>query len=263
MFGDYFGKPEIVELMVDHSVAKRAYSKKTRKIIRKYGYLVIKLFGYPLSVGDRLRARIVIKYLNPKNGDLILDVGCGIGYYSFELATKFGCKANGIDIDKEDIRLANQMDGKMHISNPMFIVGDTSKLPFHNQMFDKVILSEVIEHIRDDREVLEELNRILKCSGYLVLSTPHVEVMAEYKGQKLKNSMVKGGHVRNGYSRKRLTELLETSGFSVVECAYVLKKSIKDMDGIGFIVSYPFWLLFDNLLKGSGECIIVKAKRIN
>ena len=263
MFGDYFGKPEIVELMVDHSVAKRLYSEKKRKLVRRCGHLIIKLFGYPLSVGDRLRARIIIKYLNPKNSALVLDVGCGVGYYSFELATKFDCKVIGMDIDKEDIGLANQIKDITHVSNPIFILSNTSKLPFPDQVFDKVILSEVIEHIRDDREVLEELNRILKCDGYLILSTPYVKVMEEYKGQKLKNSMVEGGHVRNGYSREGLTELLERSGFSVVESVCVIKNSIRNRDGMGFIASYPFLLLLDNLLKGSGECIIVKAQRIN
>jgi len=49
MFGSFFGRKEIVELMVNHSIAKQLYSEKERTIIAKYGYLIFKLFGYPLA----------------------------------------------------------------------------------------------------------------------------------------------------------------------------------------------------------------------
>jgi len=146
MFGSCFGKKEIAELMVNHSVAKRFYSEKRRDVIRRYGHLIFKLFGYPLSVNARQRARVIIKYVNPNKGERILDAGCGIGYYSFELVTKFGCKVDGIDIDAEDIELANQIAQRTQVSNVNFSVCDVCKLRFNDETFDKVILINRTNH---------------------------------------------------------------------------------------------------------------------
>ena len=260
MFGSYFGKKEIVELMMDHSVAKKSYSEKSRNVIRRYGHLIFRLFGYPPSVSVRQRARVILKYLKPNKGERILDAGCGIGYYSFELATKFGCKVDGIDIDAEDIELADQIAQKMHISTAEFSIRDICELKFDDETFDKVILTEVLEHIRNDEKVLKELNRILKIGGYLILSTPYVTVVEEYDEQKLKVSQVEGGHVRNGYSFERLSKLLNDTGFDVVEHCFVNKKFTKDADFPLFLLMYPISML-DKFLNGTGETIIVKVQK--
>ena len=263
-FGRYFGKREIVELMVNHSVAKQLYSGEKRDIVKKYGHLIIKLFGYPFGVYARQRARVIMKYLNPKKGERILDAGCGIGYYSFELVTKFCCNVNGVDIDLEDIELAKQIIKKTHVSNVEFSVCDISELKFDDETFDKVIFSEVLEHIADDINVLNELHRVLKPHGHLILSTPHVDIMEEYTEQKpkiyKKPLNIKGGHVRNGYSFESLSKMLNDTGFDVVEYCFVNKKFAKNVGFPLFILLYPISML-DNLLKRKGEGIIVKAKK--
>jgi len=264
-FGSYFGKPEIVELMVNHSVAKKLYSERERYFVRKYGHIIFKLFGYPLSVYDRQRARVIMRYLNPKRNERVLDAGCGIGYYSFELATKFGCKVSGVDIDAEDIKLAKQIIKKTYVPNVEFSVCDVSKLKFGNETFDKIILSEVLEHITDDIGVLNELYRVLKPKGYLILSTPYVDTMVEYTEQKskiYKELNIKGGHVRNGYSLERLSKILKDVGFDVEEYTYVIKKFTKSAFFPKFLVMYPISML-DYLLKGKGRGIILKAKKRN
>lgn len=263
-FGSYFGKREIVELMADHSVAKQLYSEKKRNLIKKYGHLIFKLFGYPLEVYSRQRARIIMKYLNPKKGERILDAGCGIGYYSFELATKFGCKINGVDIDADDVELAKQIIEKTPASSVEFNVCDISKLKFDDEVFDKVIFSEVLEHITDDIGVLNELYRVLKPQGHLILSTPYVDIMGEYTEQKpkiyKKQLNIKGGHIRSGYSFERLSEVLNDTGFNLVEYTYVIKKFTKKANFPMFLLMYPISML-DVLGKGKGKGIVVKAKK--
>lgn len=263
MFGSYFGKPEIVELMASHSVAKKLYSERKRYFIKKCGYIVFKLFGYPLSVYDRQRARVIMGYLNPKKNERVLDAGCGIGYYSFELATKFACKVDGVDIDAEDIELAKQIIKKTHVPNMEFSVCDISELKFGDETFDKVILSEVLEHITDDIGVLNELYRVLKPKGYLILSTPYVDTMVDYTEQKskiYKELDIEGGHVRNGYSFEKLSKILRDVGFNVEEYTYVIKKFTKSAVFPMFLIMYPFSML-DNLLKRKGRCIVLRAKK--
>jgi|LGVF01.1.fsa_nt_gb ubiquinone/menaquinone biosynthesis C-methylase UbiE len=265
MFGNYFGKRKIVELMTDHSVAKQLYSEKKRTVIKKYGHLIFKLFGYPLDVYSRQRARIIMRYLNPKKDDRVLDAGCGIGYYAFELATKFGCKVNGVDLDAEDIELANKIIKKTHIQNVEFSVCDISELKFGDETFDIIIFSEVLEHIGDDIRVLNELYRVLNPQGYLIISTPHVDIIEEYTEQKPKIHKkpldLKGGHIRNGYSLESMLELLNGTGFNVVEYTYLIKKFTKKVNFPMFLLMYPISRL-DYLVKGKGRGIVVKAGKV-
>lgn len=263
MFGSYFGKKQIVELMVNHPVAKNLYSEKKRYLIPKIAPPFFKLFGYPLSVYDRQRARIIMKYLNPKKGERILDAGCGIGYYSFELASKFGCQVNGIDIDKEDIQLAKQIAKKTNVSNVEFDVCDIFKLKFEDETFDKIILSEVLEHIADDVGLIKELRRVLKRKGNLIISTPYVDIMEEFTEQKKKHHKqieVDGGHIRNGYSLEGVNSLLMRAGLDLLEYEFVVKKFAKSAQFPMFLLVYPFSYL-DDLVKGKGKGIIVKVEK--
>lgn len=266
IFGSSLGKRDIVELMVEHPIAKKIYSKRKRIIIKKYGHLIFKLLGYPLNVGARQKARTVMKYVKPENG-IILDAGCGIGYFSFELAANFEL-IFGVDIDFEDVRLANQIAKNMGIQNSKFGVIDISNLPISDGKFNVVLLLDVIEHIRDDEKLIKELARVLKPGGYLILCTAHRENMQEYSKQESKNYSIPtqldipGGHVRSGYSIERLYNILNKSGFENINYTFIYKKFITNF---GSPVLFPFTYLFsmfDNLLPNNkGEGIIIKAKK--
>ena len=68
---------------------------------------------------------------------LILDCGCGSGTYAYSLGNK---SYVGLDVNSTSIELTH----KFHPDN-MFIVGDATKLPFRNQIFDCDVCSEVLE----------------------------------------------------------------------------------------------------------------------
>jgi len=77
------------------------------------------------------------------------------------------------------------------------------------------VCMEVIEHIRDDEKLLEDLCSLLKKGGKLILSTVSKD---SWFSKKYPDSISKeedGGHVRLGYSRKELEEKLKRSGFSI------------------------------------------------
>lgn len=266
MFGSYFGKRDVVELMIEHPIAKLSYSKIERKIIRKYGHIIFKLFGYPLAVSSRQRARVIMKYLNPKRDERVLDAGCGIGYYSFELAKKFSCKVDGIDIDADDIELAKRINDLAQTTNVHFKVCDISELEFPDNTFDKIILSEVLEHVRDDKKIVSELRKILKPRGHLIISTPHVGAVEEYSEQKPKLSSKKtqldiaGGHVRNGYSFKLLSKILEDAGFDIVTYCFIGKKFTIRAGFPLFLIAYPISML-DKFVKGTGNGIVLKVEK--
>lgn len=92
---------------------------------------------------------------NIRAGDEVLDVGCGHGEVSFDVAQK-AAKVVGIDISPKHITIAQK---KYQWENLEFVVGDA--ITYHwSQTFDVVILSNVLEHIKQRPEFLRRLARV-------------------------------------------------------------------------------------------------------
>lgn len=126
------------------------------------------------NVGDmslKRRAKKIIKGLDLKKGDKIIDVGCGDGFYLYILS-HLPIKTNLLGYDYDKIVLANAKKNlgpkKIRLVN-----GSATKIPFKNDSFDKAIMTEVLEHIDDDKKALFEVNRILKPGGTLLLTVPN------------------------------------------------------------------------------------------
>lgn len=96
---------------------------------------------------------------NVDSGDVILDVGCYCGETCFALAPRVK-KALGIDIDNSKVEDARK---KSNFTNVEFIHGDATTYDFSEinvNKFDKVILSNVLEHIKEREEFLKKMRRI-------------------------------------------------------------------------------------------------------
>ena len=81
-------------------------------------------------------------------------------------------------------------------SVPVILKANALDLPFADDSFDKVICSEVLEHIHDYQGVLREINRVLKSDGILAISVPRA--WPEEICWRLSNAyhQVEGGHIR-------------------------------------------------------------------
>lgn len=125
------------------------------------------------KVGDlsfRRRILTLFGYLDIKPSDKVLDAGCGEGFYVMLLDQLYGCQVVGLDNDPGILERAKKWVGEKE--GIKFIVGDVTKLLFANESFDKVILSEVLEHIPGDRQALSEIYRVLKPGGVLGITVP-------------------------------------------------------------------------------------------
>jgi ubiquinone/menaquinone biosynthesis C-methylase UbiE len=100
----------------------------------------------------------------------VLDAACGVGYGSHMLALAGAASVTGIDVSADTIALAHK-----HFSHPKleFQQADCLSLPFADQSFDLVVSLETIEHLPDPPRFLNEISRVLRPGGELVLSCPN------------------------------------------------------------------------------------------
>jgi ubiquinone/menaquinone biosynthesis C-methylase UbiE len=118
------------------------------------------------------REHEIFKQLSLVQSDTLLDVGCASGRQVFKAARV--CKmAIGIDVGREFIETAEQAQKRLGILNVEFKLVDGEKIPFEDGFFDKLICSEVLEHVVDHNAFIEELKRVLKSGGVAVLTVPN------------------------------------------------------------------------------------------
>ncbi len=98
-----------------------------------------------------------------------LDVGCGGGFLSEELA-KTGLEVTGVDPSGESIRVAREhaMKGGLDIE---YLVSGGEQIPFAGGAFDMVFCCDVLEHVNDLPGVISEISRVLKPGGVFFFDT--------------------------------------------------------------------------------------------
>src|SRR4029453_14608160 len=96
-------------------------------------------------------------------GKWILDVGCGIGTY-VKRFRDFSPHVDGTDVSAK--RLADS-------TMPNLVAAAGEALPFGETTFDVLVFNEVIEHVKDDHQTIEDALRVLRPGGHIVIYAPN------------------------------------------------------------------------------------------
>ena len=161
-----------------------------------------------------------------------LDAGCGNGEVSFALAELLGATVVCSDISRVAVDQCRARGLEAHQ-----VELGAAPMPFGDASFDLVFMTEVLEHLFYPDRALEEINRILRPGGYLLLSTPNLACLPNrvllpmgvqplfsevsqdrVLGRRLaafgqRNQTV--GHLRL-YTRRGLEEMLELHGYKII-----------------------------------------------
>lgn len=180
------------------------------------GRLYFKIFGYP-DIASHGRFPIVYNLLKPKKGEKIFDAGCGNGIYANMFAYYFGCRVTGWDLDDKKLRIAQRIADYFH-NHVNFYKKDLEKDAFPKGLFDKVICLEVIEHIKNDNQLLNNFNKITKKGSLLIISTAKKENLTKDEEKSRYQKVKKGTHVRSGYELGELKDKLVKAGFKPKVC---------------------------------------------
>jgi len=157
--------------------------------------------------------------LGLRAGDTLLDLGCGFGRHTYEALVR---GAHVVQCDMAMPELANIRDtSKLLVEDGMFggdllvapVQGDATRLPFDDESFERIIASEVFEHIPDDVAAYSELMRLLRPGGTVAVTIP--AWLPEQICWKLSDDYhapaVEGGHVRI-YTKKEVRSKMAEAG---------------------------------------------------
>jgi SAM-dependent methyltransferase len=193
-----------------------------------------------------------LERLELRPGETLLDAGCGEGRHCFG-ALEHGARVVGLDLDFASLRPA--VGGLRNRAEELgslgaMIQGDTFHLPFRDESFDKVICSEVMEHVHDYTAAARELARVTRRGGMLAVTIPTATSENLYLRVGDDYFESQGGHIRI-FRPRQLAEGMAAAGLATV--------------GVGFAhaLHTPYWVLRSIAgLPRADESALVRAYRL-
>jgi SAM-dependent methyltransferase len=222
---------------------------------QQYERFVFKTIGTPLFM-RRIEYDTILEWLDPNEDERILDIGCTRGALILRISLK-SHHTYGIDLAPKDIEWAQRFAQSIGL-DCAFTIGNAEALPYPNDFFDKIVCSSALEHFEKDSTALNEMNRVLRPGGVLILT---VDSFTYPIGKEWKARHKLMFDIKQYYDRHELQTLLTASGFEMVRGKYILhskvatfflKKHIKHRNSlvltiINSFIAYPPVLLFEKL----------------
>ncbi|HAX47882.1 MAG TPA: methyltransferase domain-containing protein [Ignavibacteria bacterium] len=119
---------------------------------------------------ENKRIRVLITEADIRPDDNVLEVGCGAGH----ILERINCgRLTGIDISPVQIQRAKARLG----SKAKLIEAEGERLPFPDQSFERILCTEVFEHVLEPEKLLIEMKRVLKDDGIISLSVPNEKLI--------------------------------------------------------------------------------------
>lgn len=157
------------------------------------------------------------KYLKRINAGHLLDVATGEGdflLYLLDLFSSFD-SATGLDISAENLKIARQKVWRQKVD---FVLGNVRKLPFEDNYFNTITVSNSLHHFDNPVKAIQSMLRVLVPGGLLVINeminehlNPAQQVHFEYHSLKAAIDTAQGGYHRVIYTRDELLEMLRES----------------------------------------------------
>lgn len=164
--------------------------------------------------------------LGLRAGERVLDMGCGAGRHAFEMY-KRGADVIALDMDADELAAVSEWFAAMREEGSVpagaeadVKQGDALDLPFPDGEFDRIVASEVLEHIPDDDRAISELVRVLRPGGTIAVTVPRWLPEKICWALSDEYHEVEGGHVRI-YKADQLAAKLEQAGLRHVGTEHV------------------------------------------
>jgi ubiquinone/menaquinone biosynthesis C-methylase UbiE len=209
-------KKERVKKMVREGyakVAKREKSCCTSDVSKQIGYSVKELESVPEGADLGLGCGNPVALASLKDGETVVDLGSGAGLDCFLAAKRVGEKGHviGVDMTPEMLDKARENLRKSKHRNVEFRLGEIENLPVANNAADVIISNCVINLSPDKKRVFEEVFRVLKPSGRLMISD--IVLLKELPETVRRSVEAYVGCVAGAVMKAEYLELIKQAGF--------------------------------------------------
>ncbi len=126
--------------------------------------------SYVWRAGQERRLKMIRDAAEERLSGIVLENGCGVGMYVEHLAP-FSRHITGLEFDLDRAVEAHRMSQDLAHTSIVNAAGE--QLPFPDQSFDFILSHEVLEHVNNDRHALEEMVRVLRPKGRIVIFVPN------------------------------------------------------------------------------------------
>jgi ubiquinone/menaquinone biosynthesis C-methylase UbiE len=170
--------------------------------------------GYIKDADLGLGCGLPTEYAGIREGDHVLDLGCGAGNDCFVARTQTGenGKVTGLDFTPDMIQKATENLQKTGFRNIQFIRGDIENMPFPDGRFDVVISNCVLNLVPDKQRAFSEIFRVLKPGGHFSISD--VVIVGDLPEGLKRDAEMYAGCVSGAIGKAEYLTIVEQLGFS-------------------------------------------------
>ena len=190
--------------------------------------------------------------ITAKENSNLLDVGCGNGWAIF-LAAQKGYKSTGLTWSEKEVKKLKSRSELLNLSVKS-VVCDARQLDKFKveKKFDVIINLENIEHIINDKKLINDISNLLDENGLLYLTTPNLFYSLFFIKEKPPgipaSGVEDGGHVVRGYTFEKLEKMLEKNGLFTIHKSYIGGPFSRFLLSISRIFSHKIFKVFYILL---------------
>lgn len=160
--------------------------------------------------------RAIMEQLAIRQGAAILDIGCGIGQDTQDLARAVGPQGRVIGIDSSEIMLQEARARAVHMQLPVeYVLADATQLPFANESFDGCQASRVLGHLREPEKALAEMVRVTRPGARIVAADGDLDVtIVEIPDQDLARKVIHAAcdQMTQGWMGRQMPRLFKQAG---------------------------------------------------
>ncbi len=115
--------------------------------------------------GQERRLQMIAKWTRLADAKVLI-AGCGVGTYATQIRHRYTPDVEAFDIEAERVMEAR-------VETPHALIAAAETLPYRDNLFDTILSHEVLEHVLDDRKSIQEMVRVLKPGGRVIIFVPN------------------------------------------------------------------------------------------
>lgn len=188
-----------------------------------------------LSQNEKRRNYYILKYFPAHQGDKILEIGSGRGWFSLEMA-KRGFDITALDLSQKNLDLIQEKSNRVKT-----IYGSADDLPFTKERFDWIVMNEVLEHLVDPQQVLAHISKFLTPQGKIFISVPYQENIIQELCIHCHKMTPRNAHLHS-FNRKSLERLVSDNDMFIINSFTYLNKFFTKTGLISLLKLMPNWL---------------------